>query len=543
MMAHASPLGQLIRILRPERRELALVLVYATCVGVLSLSLPITASAVVNSVAVTALLQQLLVICAALCAALLLAALLQLLQQIAVEYVQRRVFVRVAGALAEGLPRVRIAALDRQHGPELVNRFFDVLTVQKAAATLLMDGVALALQVLIGLVLLASYDAILLGFDMMLVAGLAVLALLGRGGARTAIAESIAKYEVAAWLEDLARHPSAFKFAGGPRLARERANDLAVAYLGERAAHFRILVRQIAFSLGLQIIVSVALLGLGGWLVMRGQLTLGQLVAAQIVVNLVVSTFTKMGKQLESWYDLLAAADKVGHLLDLSADEGGAAVRPASEAGMALALRDLSYQYEGATGPAIETVNIAIAAGERVAIAGPVGAGKTTLLDLVLGLRTPQRGWVEIDGLDLRDSEPVRRLEGVGYVSGLAIFQGTVAENLRMGRSELSLHDVRESLAAVGLLDTVLALPDGLETVLIAGGAPLTLGQAERLMLARAVAGHPRLLVIDETLDRVDEAVRQRVLAAAEPWTVLVATHSPDVIARCQRTIVLGKPS
>jgi len=543
---HLSPLARVLRILEHERRDLAAVFFYALCVGVLSLAVPISASAVVNSVALTTLVQQLVVLCSALAIALALAALLQTLQLIVVEYVQRRVFIRVAGELAHLLPRVELRAFDRQHGPELVNRFFDVLTVQKAAAMLLMDGIALALQILIGLVLLATYDRILLGFDVLLVVGFVILVFgLGRHGVATAIEESIAKYDVAAWLEELVRHPLAFKSAGGPSLAHERTEQLTQTYLTARAGHFRVLLRQIGFGFFMQVVASVALLGIGGYLVMDGHLTLGQLVAAQIIVNLVVSSFGKLGKQLESWYDLMAAADKVGHLLDLPPEREGGQMLAHGPQGMAVTVRELDFQHEGSPTPTFRNFSFELTAGERVAIVGGSGAGKSTLVELLFGLRRPGRGWIEIDGVDLRDLSLVSLREQMCVVQGVEVLESSLAANVLVGREELTLHAVREALAAVGLLDDVLLLTDGLDTVLTAGGSPLSRGQVERLMLARALVGRPRLLVLDESLDALDamaaECILPLVFDPARPWTLLVVTHDASVAARCGRRILVEK--
>ncbi len=255
-----SPLRRLMGLLRPEARDIGVVIVYAIGVGVLSLAVPITALAVVNTTALATLVQQLAVLCLALLVSLGLASLLRALQAIVVEYLQQRIFVRVVADLAYRLPRVELKAFDRQHGPELVNRFFDVLTVQKASATLFLDGVAVVLQMLVGLGLLAFYHQVLLGFDLFLLAGLAFVVLLGRGAVSSAIRESRAKYQVAGWIEEMARHPVAFKFNGGPYFARERADELARQYLVARQSHFRIVLRQIVFALGLQTAASTALL-------------------------------------------------------------------------------------------------------------------------------------------------------------------------------------------------------------------------------------------------------------------------------------------
>jgi ABC-type bacteriocin/lantibiotic exporter with double-glycine peptidase domain len=454
------------------------------------------------------------------------------------------VFVRVAADLAHRLPHVDLQAFDRRHGPELVNRFFDVLTVQKAAATLLLDGVTLALQVLIGLVLLGFYHTLLLGFDVVLMGALAFLfTVLGRNAVRTAVRESIAKYEVAGWMEEVARHPVAFKTAGGPLLARTRADALTRAYLLARADHFRILLRQIGFALLLQVGANVALLGIGGVLVGRGELTLGELVAAEIVVTMVVASFTKLGKQLEAYYDLLAAVDKLGHLIDLPLERDGTEGPAPGPGGARVAVRGVWFTYPGARAPALAGAVLDVAPGERVAVAGPEGVGKSTLADLLFALRVPDRGWIELDGTDLRALHREALREQVALVKGVEVIEGTVLENVRVGRPGVTPADVRDALTQVGLLDTVLALPDGLDTELWTGGAPLSQGQTNRLMIARAIAGRPRLLVLDESLDRLSPEVGESVLGAllgpGARWTLIVVTDSEQVAKRCDRIVQL----
>lgn len=530
----------------PERRELWMVLVYAIGVGVLNLAVPITAMAVVNTAALSNLVQQLLALCVALLVCLVMSAFLQLLQQIVVEYIQRRVFVRVVATLADRLPRAELQAFDQQYGPELVNRFFDILTIQKAAATLLMDGVSLFLQVMIGLILLAFYHPLLLAFDAVLIAGLLFMTfVLGRGAVSGAIRESRSKYAVSGWMEELARNPIAFKLSGGPDFAKSRADELTQDYLAARAAHYHILLRQIGFALFLQVFASTALLALGGYMVINGQLTLGQLVAAEMVVTLVVASFSKFGKHLESYYDLLAAVDKVGHMLDLPIEHDGISPHIGDTQAAKLEVRDLTFAHTDAHDAVIRDLSFAIAPGERVAVVGPNGAGKSTLVDLLFGLRTPQSGWVQIDGIDVRDLKLDALRKQIAIVKGVEIFEGTILENVCVGRPDVTLADARNALASVDVLETILAMPKGIHAHLTPGGHPLSLGATERVVLARAIAGRPRFLVLDETLDNMDREIRDKVWSVITgqqaPWTLLVVTHNDDVARRMDRQIRLER--
>jgi len=548
-MAHTAasptPFQRLRAVLAPERGDLWVVLIYGIAVGILSLAVPIAAQSLVNTAGFGTLPQPVVILALVVFGMMVLAGGLRGLQVVVAERLQQRLFARMAIDVAHRLARTRQEAWDEHRGTELVNRFLDVMTIQKATALILLDGFALVLQAVIGMMLLALYSPFLLGFDVLLLAGMAfVIFGLGRGAVRTSVEESYRKYEVVAWLEELARVPMAFKGPHGAALALRRADDVTQAYLEARQGHFRVLLRQVLGSLTLQALASALLLGLGGWLVVRQQLTLGQLVAAELVVTPVVSSFAKIGKYLESLYDLLAAVDKVGHLFDLPLERtGGEPLPDGGSRPAALRLQDVTLEPPGPGRPLLDGVTLEVAPGSRVAVMGPHGSGKSLLASLALGLRTPTHGAVELDGVDLREVRLEEVRSRMALVRGIELFEGTLLDNMRVGRESLSLHEVREALAAVGLLEEVAALPDGLQTQLSGSHLPLSTGQAQRLMLARALAGQPRLLVLDEALDSLDMDVRAQVLDTVlkpgAPWTVLLTTHIPGLAARCERVLRL----
>lgn len=540
------PLRRLLGLLKPERGDIFAVVLYAIGVGILSLATPIAVQSLVNMVAFGGLLQPVVILGLLLLAFLALAGALRALQAFVVEIIQRRLFVRVVADLAYRLPRVRVEAWDRSHGPELVNRFFDVMTVQKAGQAMLLDGIALVLSTVIGLLVLAAYHPVLLGFDVFLIVLIVVIVFgLGRGGVSTAIGESKAKYAVAASLEEIVRNPLTFKVASGPSFALERADLLTHGYLAARRRHFSVVFRQIVGALTLQALASTALLTLGGWLVINNQLTLGQLVAAELIVATVLASFSKFGKQLENFYDLLAAVDKLGQLIDLPLESpAGELVAPRS-GGAAVRVADISFAYAGGR-TVISDYSLSVGANEKVVVVGGHGAGKSTLVDLLYGLRTPQKGRVEIDELDLREVRLDAIRGQVAVVKGFEIVEASVIDNVRMLRPEVTYERARAALDAVGLLDEIALLPDGFNTQLSASGAPLSFGQARRVMLARAIAGQPRLLIIDDVLDELDgDSLRTalRTLFAAEaPWTLIAMSRNDEVIRRCDRVVMLRAP-
>ena len=220
----------------------------------------------------------------------------------------------------------------------------------------------------------------------------------------TAIKESKAKYAIAAWLQELARHVTAFKLHAGHQFGLERADQLAVTWLDYRRSHFRIVFRQIIFALGLQAAAATALLGLGGWLVISGELNLGQLVAAELIVMMIVGSFAKLGKHMESFYDLLASIDKLGALFDLKIENHDKLFHLNVGQPASLSLNDVSFTYGGEA--ALQDFSLNIPVGATVAITGPAGSGKTTLVELLCGLRAPSTGRIELDGIDIREIRP-----------------------------------------------------------------------------------------------------------------------------------------
>ena len=543
-----APLARLLGLLRPEKKDLWVVLIFSIVVGVLALATPVAVEALVNTVAFGRYLQPIVILALLLFTFLAFAAGMRGLITYVVEIFQRRMFIRVVEDLAYRLPRVQQEQFDEKHGPEAVNRFFDVVTIQKTASAWLLDGISIVLQTFIGMAVLAFYHPFLLGFDVVLLGLIGFIVFgLGRGAVKTAIKESKAKHAVAAWLEELTRHPTAFKLHAGSQFALERADQLAVNWLDTRRSHFRIVIRQILFALGLQALAATALLGLGGWLVSLGELTLGQLVAAELIVMMIVGSFAKLGKHMESFYDLLASVHKVGQLFDLEVEPHDKLFHLREGEPATVRVNGASYSYGGA--PGLANCDLKLSAGEVVAVTGPAGSGKSTLIDLLCGLRTPNSGHIELDGIDLRELRPDSLREHLAVARSTEIFHGTIDENVHLNRSNVRAKDVRDALEAVGLLDEILEMPDGLNSVLQTNGAPLTQSQALRLMLARAIVGRPRLLLIDGTLDALpDETLREvlsRLAGDGIPWTLLVATGRDSVIEACDRTVALegGSPA
>lgn len=533
---HVNPIARLRELLKAEASDVWVVMVFAFVVGVLALATPIAVETLVNTVMFGRYLQPIVILAIILFCFLAFSAAITGLQTFVTEIIQQRLFARVTADLSNRLPRVSIEGTEGQYLPELVNRFFDIVTVQKVTAKLLLDGVGVVVSMVIGMVVLAFYHPWLLGFDVVLLAGILFLVLvLGRGAINTSIKESKCKYKVAAWLEDVARCGTTFRSAVGKNLSATKADRLIQDYLLARKAHFRILLRQILFALGLYAVASTVLLGMGGWLVITGELTLGQLVAAELIVAVIVGGISKSGTYFESFYDLMAAVDKLGNMFDLPSERQGGILDSTDQLPATVEIMGVKYGANGRSAGAV--LNASLPSGGSLAILGSAGSGKSSLIDILYGTRRPSAGQVLINGNQPIDMQTDNYRSHVELVRDGEVFSGTVAQNIHLQHPAVTGEEIHAALEDVGLTDTVAALPEGLETMLNSIGAPLTAGQVRLLLLARAIAVRPTLLLVDGILDALSDQERDRVLDALldpeRPWTLVVATGMRSVADRC----------
>ena len=536
------------RLLRPDLDDIGIIFVFALVVGLLAMATPLAVEALVNTVAFGRVMQPLFVLSGFLLLFLGFQAAIRLLQKYVAEMIQRRIFARAAADLVHRLPKIRHDAQDQVDLPVLVNQFLDVAGVQKTAATLLLEGSRVTLSAVVGMTVLAFYHPWLLGFDIVLVFALIlVLTIAGWGGTATAVKESKAKYRSQAWFEEMSHHPSVFRSTHGFSLALERANALVSEYLKYRSKHFRILIRQNALALAVQAVASTTLLGVGGWLVITNRLTLGQLVAAELIVAIIVSSVSKIGKLLESYYDLLAASDKVGGLTELPEDVPGTAELPTGP--LPLRASEVSYAYPGFE-PSLRDISLRVEAGESLALFGPSGSGKSTLCDLLGGLRSATSGAISIDGLDPYEIVPYTLRDCVVIARDDQVFDGTIRENVAVGNPLVGVRETWDALETVGLAEPIRCLAGTLLCTISPQRNPLSGGQVRRLMLARAIASAPGLLIIDGLLDDLPIAQARGLLRAIRnftPATLVVATARTEIADLLPDRVTLshccGEPS
>jgi ABC-type bacteriocin/lantibiotic exporter with double-glycine peptidase domain len=541
----SSAVARLWELIAKDRREILVVFFYAGLAGLFSLTLPVAVGAIVQLIQGGLIIQSASVLIAYVIVGTIVAGILQVLQLGVVERIQQRVFARMALEFAFRLPRIRYNVSLQEDLPESMNRLFEAALIQKSLAKFLLDTTQALLTIFFGIILLTFYNPYFTLVGVLLVATLAVIVwLTGPKGLTTSLLESKYKYRAVHWLEEIARSFHAFKFAGRSELALGRMDAILTKYLKYRQKHFKVLVQQAASIVAFKTLITAGLLIVGTVLVVNRQITLGQFVASELVVVTVLAGVEKLVFSLSVVYDVLTSVEKAGHVTALPVDAIGRTALPVVPQGMTIETRDLRYGYGDGAPDVLHDVNLVIGAGERVALTGFKGAGRSTLLRLLGGLLEDYQGTVLVDRISMHEIDRELMRERIGQVLSLTdLFEGTIAENISVGRSHIGEAEVWEAIRLVGLEAAVQDMRDGLQTRITNGGRSLPSHVATKLLIAQGIAGNPRLVLFDDLFMNLLADDRRRLLQIltdpSRQWTVIAVSHDPVLLESFGRVLVV----
>ena len=541
-----SPVKRFLRLLSTERKDIFYILFYSIVIGLTSLILPVGIQNTVQLISGGVFFSSIYILIAAVVFGILFTGILQIVQISLVEYLQRRIFTKAALEFAFRIPRIRMESLLKNYAPELVNRFFDVITLQKGLPKLLVDLSASAIQIFFGLILLSLYHPFFIFFSLVLVLMLFLIFwFTGPMGLRTSIDESKYKYKVVQWLEELARALNSFKLAGNTDLPTRKTDYTVNNYLKYRKAHFKILLTQFSFIVIFKTAVTAGLLVMGAILVVNREITLGQFVAAEVVIILILNSVEKVITYMDVVYDLLTAVDKIAQITDLPLEKvGGLDFPKVSDTGYSLEIKKLRYKYPGSTAYVLKDVELNVKAGEKICIAGPGNAGKTTLTNVMAGIHSDYEGIVKINNYSLRDLD-IRHLRDsiAKNISPEDIFDGTILENITLGNPTRTVDDALNAIRKVKLEDEIGQFPEGLSTHIVSGGKGCSSSFIHKLILARCLAKKPSLIILNDFfagLKRQEKLeLLQSVINTENRWTLVAVSNDPLVMAACDRVVLL----
>lgn len=545
MSTTKSPVARILNLLRLERKEITAVYFYAILNGLIQLSLPVGVQAIIGYVLGASMRASLVVLITLVVLGVLIAGIMQINQMKIIEKIQQKLFVRYSFAFAQHIPNLDLKRSDSVYLPELINRFFDVPLLQKSLSKILLDIPTAVIQILFGLLLLSFYHPAFILFGILLVTILIlILKYTGGKGLETSLQKSKFKYKVAAWLEEMARVIKSTKLVKQNDLQLQKTDEQVSNYLIARNNHFRVLLFQFNVLVVFKTVITAAMLIVGTMLMVNQQLTVGQFIAAEIVILLVLNSVEKLIINLGSVYDTLTAVEKASEITDKPVEKNGTLMLSDASNGVKLEMKDVSFSYTGET-DILQNISLKINPNEKVCISGKDSSGKSTLLKLMTGSYTDFNGSILIDDVPLGNYNlsSLRAQTGV-LMNQQDIFQGTLLENIALGNPAITIDVVKEYAARTGLHDFIAAQKDGYDTLLDPTGKRLPRNVVHRILLVRALVSKPRLLLLEEPWMNMSREHRSQILQLLNEiknTTLVVVTNDQEFIQQCDQVIVMNE--
>ncbi len=508
-----SPWQRLVGLLKLEKRAMLQVIYYAIFSGLVGLSLPLGIQTIVNLIQGAQITTSWILLVVLVTLGVAFVGVLQLMQMRIVETIQQRIFTRSSFEFAYRFPKIKMEELRKYYPPELANRFFDTLIVQKGLSKILIDIPASALQILFALILLSFYHPFFIVFGILLLILIyVVFKFTAKRGMETSLEESKNKYKVAFWIQEVARCVVSFKLSGKTNLALEKNDTLVMDYLDARESHFKILVIQFIQMIGFKVIVTAGLLTIGGILVLNQEMNIGQFVAAEIIILLVIASVEKLITGLESFYDVLTSLDKIGEFVDKDL-ETQSGEKPNFENDFNIELNDVNYSVSNKERPILSGINLNIQNNTILLITGKNGSGKSSLLRLIAGIIKPTKGQVSLGLFSLENIHINYYRSHIGLsLLDETPFEGTIRENITFGNLKITDNEIFWSIESLGLADFIKEQPKGLDTIIYPEGKRLSSSIAKKIVLARAIIKKPKLLILEDSLEQFEPDEADRIM-------------------------------
>ncbi|MBT0607216.1 peptidase domain-containing ABC transporter [Aequorivita echinoideorum] len=544
MEKEITPWRRFVNLLKMDRRDIYQIVFYATFAGLVSLTLPLGIQAIINLIQGAQVSTSWIVLVVLVTLGVAFQGTLQIMQIRILENVQQKIFMRSSFEFAYRFPKIKLKELVNSYPPEMANRFFDTLTIQKGLAKLLLDFPTAIIQIVFGLILLSLYHPffILYGFLLILFITL-VFQFTSKKGLSTSLKGSKLKYKVAYWLQEVARSLLTFKLSGKTSLAMDRNDTLTDSYLFEREKHFKVLLVQFSMMVVFKVLVTAGLLLIGGMLVLNQQMNIGQFVAAEIIILLVITSVEKLITGLEIFYDVLTSLEKMGEVVDkeLEPQEG---INPFQNNGeVNLELKNISFTNHYGN-EILKNIDFMVRPQDRIFIDGDPGAGKATFFKILAGLISPTFGSIYINDNSVKGIHPNAYRSVVGLVLPEQLpFEGTIRENICLGNQEIDQDYLNEILKNTRLLKFLKQQPNGLNTILQPDGQEIPRSVSSRIALARAIINKPKILVLKDTLTYFDKdeakEVAEYLASKDRPWTLIISDSRNHWKRHCNRFYLL----
>lgn len=543
-----SPIERFKNLIAVDKKDIYQLFIYAILAGLISLSIPLGIQSIINFIQAGQVSTSWIVLVLIVVTGVAFVGILKIMQFRISENLQQKIFVRSSFEFAYRFPKIKFNQLYNFSPPELANRFFDTLTVQKGFAKLVLEVSTAALQIIFGILLLSLYHTFFIFFGILLLTLLYLIFKINfNDGLETSLKESKYKYKVAHWLQEIARNHLSFKNGKLFDFSLHKNDKLVTEYLVHRESHFTVLRKQFIQLTGFKVLITAGLLIIGGVLVLNQQMNIGQFVAAEIIIISIISAVEKLFYGLELFYDVTTSLEKLGTVVDLELEnknETQAAKYYLEGEGISIEVKDISFQFPESDTPVLKDINLTIEKHDKMLIQGENGSGKTTLLRLLARILDPSTGTIFFNDTNYKKYCIDNFRENIGVITiDDSPFEGTIYENITCNNPDITKTELDNLLAKLKLTNLIKSLPQGLDTQMVSEGKRINSASIQKILLARCLINKPKLLFLEEPVEKLDKYSAGEIIdyltAPENPWTLMVIAKGNYWKQKCNRIVTL----
>jgi putative ABC transport system ATP-binding protein len=536
-----AQLGLLVRL---ERRMIAIIASYAVAIGLFMLGVPIAVQELVSTFSFAVEPRMIFTLSLLVACALTGVATFRVLQARAVETLNQRVYTRIALAFTQTLPRLK----EETFLPQQANRFMEADLLTRALVAMAADLLNVVVVGSIGMSILVFYHPYFLIYNVILVTGFVVLlTAFGGGGFLITLDMSRLHYGLLHWMQNIAANLPHLRAVGDSPYLLQKTDDLTKAYVRVRQRRSDLLTgRQYKAAALWQVVGHTGMIATAGLLVSAGQLTIGQFAAAELIAGGLLFNMDQLARRMVAVFFAFVSFREIAAILSLPQEKAGSrTVVPLHQfglAGITLTARNLSYEQQDRH-PLFSAFSLDVAPGEKIAILCRTNTSKCVLARILAGLYAPTTGVVRYNDMNLVEvsMDSITACRGLVLDSQPILLDGTLENNITLGRPSITYEDVQWALEFVELDEEVDSLPDGLTTMVTGQSSQFTESQILRLLVARVIVTHPHILIFEGTLHNMlpslREVILRRLCSKDEPWSVVFVSNDPSCASYVDRCV------
>jgi len=536
------PFIRIINLLKLDKKDITSLYFYAILSGVILLVNPLGIQSIINFVMYNTASTSLVVLIGLVIISVFIAGFLQINQMKLTEKIQQKIFVRYAFAYSDILPKIRPEATEGYYMPELTNRFFDTIHLQKGLSKLLLDVPTAIIQILFGILLLSLYHTIFIAFGaLLLLIVYLIFRLSSEKGLETSMNESDYKYKVAAWLQEISRNQNTFKNYEYTQLNIQKTDEFTQGYLQNRTRHFGILETQYWSLVAFKVILTAAMLIIGCVLLLNQLINIGQFIAAEIVIIAIISAVEKLILSIDIVYDTLTAVEKLNKVLQTPTEANGELKLDDSKP-LKVEFKNVGFSYSDKSN-LLKNISFVLEPGDKAMLHKTAsGVGTSTIMKLISNNLTKHTGSILINGVPKDNYEMLSYRKTVNYLSGQnEVFNGTLWENITIANPNVKPETINYLIKELGFDGFIEEFEHGYATVLLTKGAKLASHLIQEILLLRTFVQDSQLLILDEPFKNLNKNKCNKVSEYINklPMTVIIATDYEGVHVHFEKIIEL----